>query len=234
VIPEEERKTTAVHEAGHALVAAYTQGCDPIHKVTIIPRGPTLGVTYTLPKQDHLNLSPEQLRARIAFAMGGRVAEELVFGVYTTGAGNDIKQASNLARRMVTEFGMSDVLGPISYASDEESVFLGRDFTSRSRNYSEAVARQIDDEVHKLVTAGYERARAVLTEHRDVLDRLAAALLERETIDGEEMAAVIENRDLPQKPKIVIPSYADREKAAKEKRRAASIFGAPPKPVPGT
>ncbi len=233
VMPEEERKITAVHEAGHALVATFTKGCDPIHKVTIIPRGPTLGVTQTLPKQDHLNLSPEQLRARIAFAMGGRVAEEIVIGEYTTGAGNDIKQASNLARRMVTEFGMSNVLGPISYASDEESVFLGRDFTSRGRNYSEAVARQIDDEVYKLVMEGYERARAVLTENRDVLDRLAAALLERETIDHAEMTAVVENRDLPQKPKIVIPTYADREKAAKEKRRAASIFGAP-KPVPGT
>jgi cell division protease FtsH len=233
VIPEEERKNTAVHEAGHALVAVFVKGCDPVHKVTIIPRGPTLGLTQTLPKQDHLNLSPEQLRARIALMMGGRVAEEIVFGEYTTGAGNDIKQASNLARRMVTEFGMSEVLGPISYASDEESVFLGRDFTSRSRNYSESVARQIDDEVHKLVMEGYERARTVLTEKREVLDRLAAALLERETIHSEEMIAVVDNRDLPVKSKIVIPTYADREKAAKEKRRTASIFGAP-KPVPGT
>ena len=233
VIPEEERKSTAVHEAGHALVAVYTPECDPVHKVTIIPRGPTLGLTQTLPKQDHLNMSPAQLKARIALAMGGRVAEEIVFNEYTTGAGNDIKQASNLARRMVTEFGMSDLLGPISYASDEESVFLGRDFTSRGRNYSEEIARQIDDEVHKLVTEGYERARVVLTEHRDVLDRLAEALLERETIDSEEMVAIVENRELPQKQRVVIPTYADREKAAKDKRRAASIFGAP-KPVPGT
>jgi len=234
VISEEERKNTAVHEAGHALVAVFTKGCDPIHKVTIIPRGPTLGVTYTLPKQDHLNLSPEQLRARIALAMGGRVAEEIVFSEYTTGAGNDIKQASSLARRMVTEFGMSDVLGPVSYASDEENVFLGRDFTSRGRNYSEAIARQIDDEVRKLVVEGYDKARAVLTANREVLDRLAQALLDRETIDNEEMTAIVENRELPQRPKVVIPTYADREKAAKEKRRAASIFGAAPKPVPGT
>ena len=232
VMPEEERRNTAVHEAGHALVAVFTPGCDPIHKVTIIPRGPALGLTQTLPKQDHLSMSPDQLRARIAFAMGGRVAEEIVFGNYTTGAGNDIKQASNIARRMVTEFGMSKVLGPISYSSDEESVFLGRDFTSRSRDYSEAVARQIDDEVHKIVMEGYERARTVLTEQREILDRLAAALLERETIDHEEMKAIVENRELPVKERVVIPTYADREKAAREKRRAASIFGAP-KPATG-
>jgi cell division protease FtsH len=135
---------------------------------------------------------------------------------------------------MVTEFGMSDVIGPISYASDEESVFLGRDFTSRSRNYSETIANQIDDEVRKFILDAHEEARRLLTEHREALDRMALALLERETIDGEEVDLIVAGQDLPQKPKVVIPTYADREKAAKEKRRAASIFGAPPKPVPGT
>jgi cell division protease FtsH len=235
VISEQERKTTAWHEAGHALVAKLLEkNADPVHKVTIIPRGPALGVTQQLPKEDRLSMSRDFAQARLAVMMGGRVAEEIVFGQFTTGAGNDIKQASNLARRMVTEFGMSDVIGPISYASDEESVFLGRDFTSRSRNYSETIANQIDDEVRKFILDAHEEARRLLTEHREALDRMALALLERETIDGEEVDLIVAGQDLPQKPKVVIPTYADREKAAKEKRRAASIFGAPPKPVPGT
>jgi cell division protease FtsH len=234
VISDQEKKTTAWHEAGHALVAKLLEkNADPVHKVTIIPRGPALGVTYQLPKEDRLSMSRDFALARLAVMMGGRVAEEIVFGQFTTGAGNDIKQASNLARRMVTEFGMSDVIGPISYASDEESVFLGRDFTSRSRNYSETIAMQIDDEVRKFIIDAHEEARRLLTEQREVLDRLANALLERETLDAEEVDAIVAGRDLPQRSKIVIPTYADREKAAKEKRRSTSIFGAP-KPVPGT
>ena len=173
------------------------------------------------------------MHANLSVSMGGRVAEEIVFGQYTTGAGTDIKQASGLARRMVTEFGMSELIGPIAYGSDEESVFLGRDFTSRQRDYSERVANQIDDEVRRFVMAGYTEARDLLTEHRAVLDKLAAALLERETLDGEEVDALVAGRDLPERQRVVIPTYADRERAAKEKRRAASIFGAP-KPVPGT
>jgi cell division protease FtsH len=235
VISEQERRTTAWHEAGHALVAKLLEkNADPVHKVTIIPRGPALGVTQQLPKEDRLSMSRDFAKARISVMMGGRIAEELVFGQYTTGAGNDIKQASNLARRMVTEFGMSDVIGPISYASDEESVFLGRDFTSRSRSYSETIANQIDDEVRKFIMEGNEEARRLLTDNREALDRLALALLERETIDGEEVDALVAGRELAQKTRVVIPTYADRDRAAKEKRRAASIFGAPPKPVPGT
>jgi cell division protease FtsH len=234
VISEQEKKTTAWHEAGHALVAKLLEkNADPVHKVTIIPRGPALGVTQQLPKEDRLSMSRDFAKARLAVMMGGRVAEELVFGQFTTGAGNDIKQASNLARRMVTEFGMSDLIGPISYASDEESVFLGRDFTSRSRNYSETVANQIDDEVRKFILDAHEEARALLGQNREMLDRLANALLEHETLDGEDVDSLVAGRDLPQRNKVVIPTYADREKAAKEKRRAASIFGAP-KPVPGT
>ena len=234
VISENEKRTTAWHEAGHALVAKLLEkNADPVHKVTIIPRGPALGVTQQLPKEDRLSMSREFAKARIAVMMGGRVAEELVFGQFTTGAGNDIKQASNLARRMVTEFGMSDVIGPVSYSSDEESVFLGRDFNSRSRNYSETVANQIDDEVRKFIIEGHEEARQLLSQNRDVLDRIANALLERETLDGEDVDSIVAGRDLPQRTRVVIPTYADREKAAKEKRRAASIFGAP-KPVPGT
>ena len=234
VISDEEKKTTAYHEAGHALVAKLLEKMsDPVHKVTIIPRGPALGLTQQLPKEDRLSMSRDFAKARLSVLMGGRVAEEIVFGQFTTGAGNDIKQASNLARRMVTEFGMSDVIGPISYANDEESVFLGRDFTSRRRDYSETIANQIDDEVRRFILDAHAEARQLLTEHQEVLERLAVALLERETLDAEEVDAIVGRRELPQRQRVIIPSYSDREKAAKEKRRAASIFGAP-KPAPST
>jgi len=234
VISDEEKKTTAYHEAGHALVAKLLEKLsDPVHKVTIIPRGPALGLTQQLPKEDRLSMSRDFAKARLSVLMGGRVAEEIIFGQFTTGAGNDIKQASSLARRMVTEFGMSDVIGPISYAADEESVFLGRDLNSRRRDYSETVANQIDDEVRRFILDAHAEARQLLTENKEILERLAVALLERETLDGEEVDALVAGRELPERQRVVIPSYSDREKAAKEKRRAASIFGAP-KPAPST
>ncbi|AUX47134.1 cell division protein FtsH [Sorangium cellulosum] len=234
VISDEEKRTTAYHEAGHALVAKLLEKfSDPVHKVTIIPRGPALGLTQQLPKEDRLSMSRDFAKARLSVLMGGRVAEEIVFGQFTTGAGNDIKQASNLARRMVTEFGMSDVIGPISYGADEESVFLGRDFTSRRRDYSETIANQIDDEVRRFILDAHAEARRLLTDNREILERLATALLERETLDAEEVDAIVSGRELPQRQRVVIPSYSDRERAAKEKRRAASIFGAP-KPAPST
>ena len=235
VINDEEKKTTAWHEAGHALVAKLLEkNSDPVHKVTIIPRGPALGLTQQLPKEDRLSMSRDFAMARLAVCMGGRVAEEIVFGQFTTGAGNDIKQASNLARRMVTEFGMSDVIGPISYSADEESVFLGRDFNSSGkRSYSEAVANQIDDEVRKFIMNAHAEAYQLISSHRAILDKMAEALLEHETLDGDDIDSLVAGRDLLARTKVVIPTYSDREKAAKEKRRAASIFGAP-KPVPGT
>ena len=234
VINDEEKKTTAWHEAGHALVAKLLEkNSDPVHKVTIIPRGPALGLTQQLPKEDRLSMSRDFAMARLAVCMGGRVAEEIVFGQFTTGAGNDIKQASNLARRMVTEFGMSDVIGPISYSTDEESVFLGRDFGSSKRGYSETIANQIDDEVRKFIMNAHAEAYQLISSHRAILDKMAEALLEHETLDGDDIDSLVAGRDLLARTKIVIPTYSDREKAAKEKRRAASIFGAP-KPVPGT
>jgi cell division protease FtsH len=178
-------------------------------------------------------MSRDFAKARLAVCMGGRVAEEIVFGQFTTGAGNDIKQASNLARRMVTEFGMSDVIGPISYSADEESVFLGRDFNSGKRSYSETIANQIDDEVRKFIMDAHAEAHRLISENRDVLNKMAEALLEHETLDGDDIDKLVAGGELPARTKVVIPSYSDREKAAKEKRRAASIFGAP-KPVPGT
>ena len=235
VINDKEKRTTAWHEAGHALVAKLLEEhSDPVHKVTIIPRGPALGLTHQLPKEDRLTISRDFAKARLAVMMGGRVAEELAFGHFTTGASNDIKQASNLARRIVTEFGMSDKVGPVHYGADEESVFLGKDFGSSPRRaYSESIAQLIDDEVKQFVMEGLEVATKLLHENRATLDKLAEALLERETLDTEEVNAVVEGRDLPSREKVVIPTYADRERAAKEKRRAASIFGAP-KPAPST
>ncbi len=235
VINDQEKRTTAWHEAGHALVAKLLEkDSDPVHKVTIIPRGPALGLTQQLPKEDRLSMSRDYAKARLAVLMGGRVAEELAFGHFTTGASNDIKQASNLARRIVTEFGMSDKVGPVHYGADEESVFLGKEFGSAPRRaYSEGIAQLIDDEVKQFVMEGHEVATKLLHDNRGTLDRLAQALLERETLDTEEVNAVVEGRELPSRERVVIPSYADRERAAKEKRRAASIFGAP-KPAPST
>ncbi len=232
VIGEEEKRTTAWHESGHTLVAKLMAAhTDPVHKVTIIPRGPALGLTQQLPKQDRLSLTKEFAKAKIAVLMGGRVAEEIVFGHYTTGASNDIKQASEIARRMVTEFGMSDKLGPVAYGGDDETVFLGRDFTTQSRNYSESTAQLIDEEVQQIIRESEIAAKKLLMDHRPLLDKMAELLLERETLDAEEIDAIVEGRELPPREKVKIPTYRERAAKQKEKRRAASIFGQP-KPVP--
>ncbi|MEM1032907.1 MAG: ATP-dependent zinc metalloprotease FtsH [Myxococcota bacterium] len=232
VIGEEEKRTTAWHEAGHTLVAKLLEDhTDPVHKVTIIPRGPALGLTQQLPKADRLSMSKQYAKAKIAVLMGGRVAEEIVFGHYTTGASNDIKQASDIARRMVTEFGMSEKLGPVAYGGDDQEVFLGRDFNSGSRNYSETTAKLIDEEVANLIREGEAEARQLLTDHRETLDRMSEVLLERETLDRAEIEALVDGTELPERKEVKIPTYRDRADKQKEKRRAASIFG-PPKPVP--
>ena len=232
VMSDEERRTAAYHEAGHALVGKFVPGNDDIHKVTIIPRGAALGVTQFLPSEDRHLMTRQQALARIAMALGGRTAEEIVFGEITTGAADDIRRATQIARSMVCEVGMSDKLGPIAYGEKEESVFLGRDFSSRYRDYSEQTAIAIDEEVRRIVAEQHEVARRVLTEHRDKLERLAQALLERETLDAEEIQAVIDGQPLPERTKVVIPTWREKELAAKEKRRAAAIFGPQqPKPV---
>ena len=234
VIGEEEKRTTAWHEAGHTLVATLlVTDTDPVHKVTIIPRGPALGLTQQLPKADRLSMSKDYALARLAVLMGGRVAEEIVFGRFTTGAANDIKQASVLARRMVTEFGMSDALGPIAYGGEDDLVFLGRDLTSTKRDYSEKTAEIIDHEVQRLVITAQETARRLLTDKRELLDKLSEALLERETLDAEEITAIVEGKAMPDRERVRIPTYRDRAEQQKEKRRAASIFGQP-KPVPSS
>jgi cell division protease FtsH len=185
MLTDEEKRVTAYHEAGHALVACFTPGADPLHKVTIIPRGRALGLTMQLPTEDKYTYKKMYVQAQISILMGGRVAEELTQDDITTGAGNDIERATEMAHRMVCEWGMSE-LGPLAYGSKEEPVFLGREFAQRA-DYSQDTAIRIDREVTRIVQAGYESATAILTEHRDVLERIARDLLERETLDGEEV-----------------------------------------------
>jgi cell division protease FtsH len=234
VISDEEKRNTAIHEAGHTLISVLIAHHDPVHKVTIIPRGPALGVTWYLPKDDRYNLSKEQAESSIAVALGGRIAEEIIFGRMTTGAGNDIEKATDIARKMVCEWGMSEKLGPLTYGKKEEQVFLGRDYGSRQQDYSEQTAVEIDQEVRGIVHKQYTKVRELLTEHRAKLDALADALIERETLDAEEIRAVFEGKELPKRERVIIPTYAEKEKQAKEKRKVASIFGGPPKPAPSS
>ncbi len=231
VISDEEKRTTAVHEAGHTLISVLITHHDPVHKVTIIPRGPALGVTWYLPKDDRHNLSREQAESSIAVALGGRIAEEIVFGRMTTGAGNDIEKATEIAHKMVCEWGMSEKLGPLAYGKKEESIFLGRDYAQRTQDYSEQTAQEIDQEVRAIVQRQYIRVKDLLTTSRETLKRLADLLIERETLDAEEIHAVLEGRELPKRDRVIIPTYAEKDKASKEKRRVASIFGGPPKPA---
>lgn len=196
VISYEERRNTAYHEAGHAFVARMTPGTDPIHKVTIIPRGRALGVTQQLPLDDRHTYSKDYLLAQIAVLMGGRAAEEIFLDHMTTGAGNDIQRATDLARKMVCEWGMSELLGPLSFGQKEEQIFLGKEF-ARHRDYSEQTALTVDQEIRRLVADNYEHARKILEDNRDTLVRLAEALLERETLGGPEIDALMEGRDLP-------------------------------------
>ncbi len=185
MLTDDEKRITAYHEAGHALVAVFTPGADPLHKVTIIPRGRALGLTMQLPTEDKYTYKKKYVEAQITILMGGRVAEELTQDDITTGAGNDIERATDMARRMVCEWGMSD-LGPLAYGAKDEPVFLGREFAQRSE-YSQDTAVRIDREVTRIVQDAYERATVVLQENRAVLDRIAENLLERETLDGEEV-----------------------------------------------
>jgi cell division protease FtsH len=192
VMTEDEKKLTAYHEAGHALVGLHMPKCDPLHKVTIIPRGRALGVTMNLPERDQLSLSEIQIKSRLAMMFGGRVAEEIIFGKenVTTGAGNDIQQASSLARRMVTEFGFSDKLGRLRYADNEEEVFLGHS-VARTKNVSDATAALIDDEVRILIDEAEKKAHKILTTNSEQLESIAQALLEYETLSGADVDALL-------------------------------------------
>lgn len=203
IISEKEKKTTAYHEIGHVLVAKMIPESDPVHKVTIIPRGRALGVTTYLPIDEKHTYSKEYLEAMIAYAMGGRAAEKIVFNQLTTGAGNDIERATALARKMVCEWGMSEKLGPLTFGKKEEEIFLGREI-SQHRDYSEDTAIVIDDEVRKIVNRGMERAMTVLNENMDILHKLSAALLEREILDSEEIDKIMRGESLPPFEKIKV------------------------------
>jgi len=190
ILSDEEKRTTAYHEAGHALIAKLIPGTDPVHKVTIIPRGRALGVTMQLPVDDRHGYSKGYLINQLAILMGGRVAEELVLKEMTTGAGNDLERATDLARKMVCEWGMSEKMGPLTFGKQNEQVFLGREMGSQ-RDFSDQIAMEIDQEVRRLVTENYERAKRLLTENMASLKRLAEALLEKEVLDGSDIDQIL-------------------------------------------
>ena len=214
---EEEKKLTAYHEAGHAIVALHEPESDPIHKATIIPRGRALGLVMRLPERDRISMSVAKLKADLAVAMGGRIAEELIFGKekVTTGASSDIKMATDMARRMVTEWGMSDKLGPLHFGADQEEVFLGHSVT-QSKNLSDETAKTVDAEIKRIVEEGYAKAEQTLKEHMDELHQLAKALLEYETLSGDEIKGLLKGEAIiresssddsdDQKPKSSVPS----------------------------
>jgi len=196
IISEEEKKTTAYHEIGHVLVARMTPEADPVHKVTIIPRGRALGVTSYLPIDEKHTYSKEYLEAVITYALGGRAAEKIIFNHYTTGAGNDIEKATGIARKMVCEWGMSDKLGPLNYGAKEEEIFLGREI-QRHKDYSEKTAEEIDEEIRKIVSNSMKRAEQILHDNIDILHKLSKELLERESLDSSEIDTIINGGELP-------------------------------------
>ena len=187
IISEEEKTNTAYHEVGHALLAKLLDNCDPLHKVSIIPRGMALGITLTLPEKDYLTMKKSQLLDRITMTLGGRVAEEIIYGgdSVTTGASNDLEKVSDIARKMVTAYGMSDKMGNLTYGKSEEHIFMGRDF-GHTRNFSEEIAAEIDKEVKRIVDERYQIAKDLLGQNRDMLEFISQALLERETLDEKE------------------------------------------------
>jgi len=190
IISEEEKKTTAYHEAGHTLVAKLLPNSDPIHKVTIIPRGRALGLTQQLPIDEKHTYPKDYLLDNLSILMGGRAAEELVLNIQTTGAGNDIERASELARKMVCEYGMSENLGPLTFGKREEQIFLGREI-SQHRDYSEKTAQMIDEEVRDIVIQAYQKTCKMIMENMDALHNMANALLEKETLTAEDIDAIM-------------------------------------------
>lgn len=208
IISEEEKKTTSYHEIGHVLVARMIPEADPVHKVTIIPRGRALGVTSYLPIDEKHTYSKEYLEAVITYALGGRAAEKIVFKHYTTGAGNDIEKATNIARKMVCEWGMSEKLGPMSYGAKEEEIFLGREI-QKHRDYSEKTAIEIDEEIRGIINSAMARAEKILRDNIDLLHKLSEELLEREILDSEEIERIIKGEKLPPMPVIEVDKKPD-------------------------
>jgi cell division protease FtsH len=232
VMTDEDKRATAYHEAGHALVALLTPDADPVHKVTIIPRGTALGVTMTMPEEDRFNLTKDQMIAQVKHAMGGRAAEKLVLDYLSTGASNDLKQATEMARNMVCLYGMNDRIGPVSLGDGDHDVFLGRDFMQRS-SYSEHTARLIDEEVMVMLASLYDEAYQMLSDNRATLDRIAEALLERETLDTGELALLVKGEPLPP---IALPAADSPPLEPADTAKPAGFSGdamPDPEPVPG-
>ncbi len=231
IISEGEKRITAIHEAGHALLTVMLPQADPIHKVTIIPRGMALGLTQQLPLDEKHNYSREYLEDQIAILLGGRIAEEITIGSITTGAGNDLDRATELARRMVCEWGMSETLGPLTFGKKEEQIFLGREI-AQHQDYSEDTALRIDQEVKKFVTDNYTRAQNVLLEHKQKLLDMADALLARETLDADQVRRIAAGLALDEFVPAAGAAVTPREpKVAKEKERPSIVPPLPPRPV---
>ncbi len=234
VMSEEEKRTTAYHEAGHAVVAHVLPECDPVHKVSIVARGMASGYTLSLPEEDRRIVKKAKFEDELAFVLGGRAAEEIVFGDITTGAAGDLEHVTEVARAMVTRYGMSEKLGPMTFGQKEELVFLGKEI-GEQRDYSDAVAHEIDSEVRAIVHDAYEKAKEVLEKHRVHLDRVAEALIENETLDADEFAALFEGRPLekPEVPPAPSPaSGGKRKKAKKGSEQAKPALDMPPAPAP--
>jgi cell division protease FtsH len=234
IISEEEKKVTAIHEAGHALLAVVLPHADPVHKVTIIPRGMALGVTMQLPEGDKFNYTREYLNDQIAILLGGRLAEELTNGGMTTGAGNDLERSTELARKMVCEWGMSDAMGPLTFGKKEEQIFLGREI-AQHQDYSEDTAIRIDHEIKRFVTMNYERAKALLEEHRVGLERIAEELLAREVLDADQVRRIVAGQPLEEPKPAAVPVAAAEDASRKPVKDRPSIV--PPiaplnKPLP--
>jgi cell division protease FtsH len=191
ILTPEDKKVTAFHESGHALVAWLLPDCEPVHKVTIIPRGRALGVTQLVPEEDRFNANQSQMQAMLTMVLAGRTAEKMEFAQFSAGAENDLKRATELARKMVTRWGMSERIGPVAYSNGEEHPFLGREMAHEQRTFSERTAQVIDEEIAKILHAAADRAAELLTENKEKLDVLANALLEREALDSEDMSQLI-------------------------------------------
>jgi cell division protease FtsH len=235
VMKEEERRLTAYHEGGHAICTIKVKGNDPLHKVTIVPRGRALGLAFTLPEDDRVSITRQELEAMLVKAYGGRVAEELVFGRerVTTGAASDIQQATAIARRYVSQWGLSEAIGPVLVGDNEQELFLGREIQHR-REVSEKTAQLVDSEVKRIITEAYDRAKGVLTENMDLLHRVARALLERETLTGEEVLSLARGEDLPPRPTEgkLPPTGPTAPATVTEPRRATPGLLGGPEPAP--
>jgi cell division protease FtsH len=240
VLTEYERRLTAYHEAGHAVLGLKIPGLDPVHKVTIVPRGRALGITASLPEEDRHSYTKEWMQGQLAMLFGGRVAEEMIFGPkdITTGAGNDIERATMMARRMVTSFGMSEVIGLVAVGDNEQEVFLGRELVQR-RTVSEHTQRIVDEEIKRILDQAHTTAQAVIAVNRDLLESIARALLERETLDREEIETLARGETLPPLPILTdeeVPPKLPRPATPGKAPRGFGLAGGEgplPGPAPG-